>query len=430
MSRPRSCCSGISRSRSSADRALRARAIALRAASCRNAASSSNVSVTGSARARAASSAARHRLHAREILFGRHQDQALAVGSLAQRLRLAARVAMMVGEAPGRGDRDAGRRAAWRRISPDRRCRRRRARGLPPSAAMNAGIRREPRAEDRQRRAARFVRDVGCAAAVADHDQRLRAIELRAERRAQRPGRDHAAVADAAPRIDHEDGEILGQRRVLEAVVHDDDARAGRDRRLRALARGRAPRWSAPRAPAAAARRRHRRRGAAPDRPAPARRAGRHSRGSGTPAARRRPAACARPPARSASCRRRRRSDCRCRPPARRRARPPAPSGARRPRRRAPPAAPAAPPQRPACRHQNGGSRMAVAALEPDLHQIGIERGDACARARRRAAATVSRAAPRIAARSPASLSSAPTRTVSLPTSAISSAPCAASSAS
>ena len=184
------------------------------------------------------------------------------------------------------------RRAALRRISPDRRCRQRRERACRPSDAMNARVGLEPRRETPAARACARRRRPAPHRRRRPRAARLRAIELRVERRAQRPGRKHPAVADAAPAVDDEDGKILGQRRILEAVVHHDDARAGRDRGLRARRRDRARRWSARRARAAAARRRRRPRDAATDRPAPGRRAARHSRGSGKPASRRRPRAC------------------------------------------------------------------------------------------------------------------------------------------
>src|SRR5262249_55444671 len=47
--------------------------------------------------------------------------------------------------------------------------------------------------------------------------------------RPQRTGRNDPAVADAAPGVDHEHRKILDERGIVEAVVHDDDARAGGD---------------------------------------------------------------------------------------------------------------------------------------------------------------------------------------------------------
>ena len=56
------------------------------------------------------------------------------------------------------------------------------------------------------------------------------ARDLDFERCPQRAGRNDAAVADAAAAVDQKDGKILYQRRILEAVVHDDDAGAGGSR--------------------------------------------------------------------------------------------------------------------------------------------------------------------------------------------------------
>ena len=82
--------------------------------------------------------------------------------------------------------------------------------------------------------------------------------ELEFHRCAQRSRRDHLAVAEPARAVDDGDGEILGQRRVLQAVVHDDGAdfaaaRLQHEDAGLAVARRRA---SARRARAAAARRR------------------------------------------------------------------------------------------------------------------------------------------------------------------------------
>ena len=76
--------------------------------------------------------------------------------------------------------------------------------------------------------------DIARALAVADHQQRVGARELRIERRPQGSGRKHARIAEAAPSVDDRQGEILGERCILQAVVHDDDAGAGRARGLRA----------------------------------------------------------------------------------------------------------------------------------------------------------------------------------------------------
>src|SRR6202023_2069952 len=65
----------------------------------------------------------------------------------------------------------------------------------------------------------------------ADDDNGLGARDLDFERRPQGTSRNDAAVADAAAAVDHKDGEILAQRRILESVVHDDDTSAAGTRR-------------------------------------------------------------------------------------------------------------------------------------------------------------------------------------------------------
>ena len=60
----------------------------------------------------------------------------------------------------------------------------------------------------------------------ADREKGLRARHLHIERRAQGTGRNQPAVADAAAAVDHEDRQILDQRRILKAVVHHDDGGA------------------------------------------------------------------------------------------------------------------------------------------------------------------------------------------------------------
>ena len=59
-------------------------------------------------------------------------------------------------------------------------------------------------------------------------------LELRVERGAQRPRGNAQAVSDANGAVHHGDGEILLQRRVLQSVIHDENARAGLDRQPRA----------------------------------------------------------------------------------------------------------------------------------------------------------------------------------------------------
>src|SRR5258707_372351 len=75
---------------------------------------------------------------------------------------------------------------------------------------------------------------LGGGAPIAHDQERLGGGDLGQERRPQRPGRKYLAVAEAASAVDHDHGEILGERRVLETVVQDDDVGAGRDRGARA----------------------------------------------------------------------------------------------------------------------------------------------------------------------------------------------------
>ena len=61
-----------------------------------------------------------------------------------------------------------------------------------------AGIRLEPCVKHRDAVRARARDDIRRRRRGADHQHRMGALELRAERRAQGPGRRHQAVADAA----------------------------------------------------------------------------------------------------------------------------------------------------------------------------------------------------------------------------------------
>ena len=99
---------------------------------------------------------------------------------------------------------------------------------------MNARVRLQARLEHRKVAGTRGGRDLGGAGRGTHHQQRIGTLELSAQRRPQRAGRDHLAVADAAPGVDHQHREILGQRRILKPVIHDDDAGAGGDCEARA----------------------------------------------------------------------------------------------------------------------------------------------------------------------------------------------------
>ena len=77
-------------------------------------------------------------------------------------------------------------------------------------------------------------------AAIADHENRLRARELRRKRRTQRPRRKDTAVSQPSGAIDDKHGKIFCERWVLKAVIHDDDIGAtcfGELRATRAIAR-------------------------------------------------------------------------------------------------------------------------------------------------------------------------------------------------
>ena len=222
--------------------------------------------------------------------------------------------------------------------------------------------------------------------AAADDQERGGAIELRSERRAQRPGRQHAAVADAArdrPRGSTDPSRATGfwnpssitmtlaprslARRAPATRFARDDRRA---RRARAAAARRRParrvcaaldRHRSGKPPAIAARQEHR----------PLAGRDQHAARSRSP---------------SASCRRRRRSDCRRRSPECRRARPAAPAAARRCAVESPRAVRAARCIAPGSRHQKPGARMRSAPLQIELHQIRLDRRE---RAAQRAAELV-----------------------------------------
>ena len=175
-------------------------------------------------------------------------------------------------------------------------------------------------------------------AAIAPRRRRSRSRahigRLRRDRRPQRTGRNAEAVAEARLAVDDREGQVLGQRRVLQPVVQDERVGARLDRETRA-APGPARPSTARCGRAAAARRRRPLRHGRSDRPGSARPASpRHSRATGRRPACRRRAASARARSPPASCRRRRRRNCRRRSPARRHVRRPAPSAARSPRHR------------------------------------------------------------------------------------------------
>src|SRR5262245_7423404 len=67
------------------------------------------------------------------------------------------------------------------------------------------------------------IRDLSMSLAWLVDDDAIGELELHRQCRPQWPGRHDAAIADAAAPVNNGDAEILGQRRILQAVVHDDD---------------------------------------------------------------------------------------------------------------------------------------------------------------------------------------------------------------
>ena len=158
---------------------------------------------------------------------------------------------------------------------------------------------------------------------AAEHDQRPHERQLSRNRRAQRTGRNAEAVAEAGLAVDDGEGEVLDERRILQAVVENERVRAGFDRASRASDADPSRPSTARSWRAAAARRRPSPRYGRSRRRAAARRARRrHSRATRRRRAGRCRSASAPAPARPASCRRRRRRNCRRKSSARRPARP------------------------------------------------------------------------------------------------------------
>ena len=77
--------------------------------------------------------------------------------------------------------------------------------------------------------------DLVGGAACADDNQRIGAGELRRQRRAQRPRGKHPAIAETAVAVDDDQRRVLGDRRILKAVIHQDHAGVARPRQRRAL---------------------------------------------------------------------------------------------------------------------------------------------------------------------------------------------------
>ena len=173
-----------------------------------------------------------------------------------------AAVRMMVRESPAFRRAAAPSGATSRRTSPAGRSRQRR----------RCGHRRTARRSPAPRRPATPGRTHRSAPAVWAHRRAARPRRrgrARRDRLAQRPGRDHPAVAEAVAGIDDDQRQILGETRVLEPVIEQDRLRAGRDRGARCRRPGRGQPSTARARPATALRRRPQRHRAGPGRPAP-----------------------------------------------------------------------------------------------------------------------------------------------------------------
>src|SRR5262245_8461771 len=88
-------------------------------------------------------------------------------------------------------------------------------------------IRFEPAVEKRNPAALGTLDDACSAVRRSDHDQRLRAIKLQIQRSTQRSSRNDAAIADAAAAVDENKAQVLGERWILKAIIHNDDACSG-----------------------------------------------------------------------------------------------------------------------------------------------------------------------------------------------------------
>ena len=179
------------------------------------------------------------RVEPHEVLFGGHQREAAAIGLRDQAPGFATRIGVVIGEAsshrrfdPGRGQRG---KEFLRVADPGKR--------QHPSAG-NGGevgpVGREPALENRKPPPPGRIPDGGDRPALLplpllpnDQDG-MRPRKLRLERRAQGPGGKDATVADAARAVHHQNGQVLGERWVLKAVVHDHDAGAACTREIRA----------------------------------------------------------------------------------------------------------------------------------------------------------------------------------------------------
>ena len=189
---------------------------------------------TGNALARAASASSCGSPAMRiDVLFGGDEHQTLGLRPGNQIRRFRRRVTVVIGKAGSFGDIDAGRGERGKelfRIADTGKGQRLAAADRRDHAAIGL----KPGVENRESVPARALDHRRRAVGRTDDDQRLGAVKLQAERRPQRAGRNNVAVADAAAAIDDNDAEVLGERGVLQAVVHHHDAGAGELREFRA----------------------------------------------------------------------------------------------------------------------------------------------------------------------------------------------------
>ena len=229
---------------------------------------------------------------------------------------------MVVAESCGLRRSARPRASASRRTSPAAQSRRKPALRGRSAARRRARPAPDVRADDRlSGREAREMASIAASSPPITISARTWAPGPRSARAAVR--RHAKPVAEAAFAVDHSEGQVLGQRRILQSVVEHEGACAPASTAICALRTRSAPTqhgatWASSSGSSPTAARR-----ALPGRPEPARRAlPRRSRATETRRAVRPRSASARAPARSASCLPLRRRNCRRKSPARRRVRP------------------------------------------------------------------------------------------------------------
>jgi hypothetical protein len=85
-------------------------------------------------------------------------------------------------------------------------------------------IGRKMAAENTKGTGTSLLDDILGTCAFTNHQQRVALRDLRGQWCPQGAGRKYAPVADATPRIDHGQREVLPQRGILQSVIHDDEA--------------------------------------------------------------------------------------------------------------------------------------------------------------------------------------------------------------